>query len=124
MVHVYEGLSLSDGIPFAFFVSNFPAARFPALKTILQKTLSVTQIFAAHGVTEYTRAQTEVTAKLALNTEDGLLELRAGDALLGTVNVNVDQTGRPIEFGRSWFAPDRVTLTLTLSDDDIFGTGG
>lgn len=122
LVHVYEGLSLSDGVPLASFVSVFPAARFPDLKTVLRKALSVTQTFAAHGVTDYTRARTEVTAKLASNTEATVLELRPGDPLLGTISVNVDHTGRPIEYGRSWFAPDRVTLTL--SDADASGHDG
>jgi GntR family phosphonate transport system transcriptional regulator len=26
--------------------------------------------------------------------------------------VNVDAAGRPVEFGRTWFAGDRVALTL------------
>lgn len=118
-VHVYEGISLADGGPLASFRSVFPAARFPDLKSVLQETHSVTKSFAAHGVADYTRASTEVTAQIATNTQAALLELRPGDPILGTTSVNVDRLGAPIEFGRSWFAADRVTLTVSDMDDAV-----
>ncbi|QXT41171.1 phosphonate metabolism transcriptional regulator PhnF [Gymnodinialimonas ceratoperidinii] len=113
LVHVYEGLSLSDGLPLATFRSVFPAERFPDLLSTLRDTRSVTQSFAAEGITDYTRARTEVTAETATRTQATLLEIRAGDPILKTTGTNVDAEGAPIEVGSSWFAADRVVLTVS-----------
>lgn len=114
-VHVYEGVSLSDGAPLALFCSVFPAARFPNLRAHLAEQRSVTAALASQGVADYTRKSTEITAKSASKTHAALLELPAGDPLLRAVSVNVDAAGRPVEFGRTWFAADRVTLILEES---------
>lgn len=111
-VHVHEGISLSDGAPIAVFRSVFPAERLPGMLEMLRDTQSVTQAFAAHGIADYTREKTEITAAAATRTQAELLELRQGDPVLRAVSVNVDAQAMPIEFGRSWFAADRVTLTL------------
>jgi GntR family phosphonate transport system transcriptional regulator len=112
-VHVYEGLSLSDGLPLATFRSVFPAGRFPKLLSALRENRSVTRTFAAHGIADYTRAHTEVTAETASRTQAALLEIRAGDPILKTTGTNVDTGGAPIEIGSSWFAADRVVLTVS-----------
>jgi GntR family transcriptional regulator, phosphonate transport system regulatory protein len=111
-VHVYEGLSLSDGVPVGLFRSVFPAARFPGLRDRLGQTLSVTAAFAAEGLEDFTRASTKITAKVARGTRAALLHLPEGAPLLRTVAVNVDASGVPVEFGTSWFAGDRVTLVV------------
>lgn len=111
-VHVFEGLSLADGAPIALFHSIFPAARFPGLLEQLRANPSITAAFAALGLTDYTRASTEITAKPATATMAAQLQLPAGAALLRTVAVNVDGAGQPVEYGRTWFAGERVALTL------------
>lgn len=111
-VHVYEGLSLADGQPIAVFRSVFPAVRFPQLLENLEHTRSVTKALQAHGVTDYTRAQTSLTAKTASVTIALHLRLRDGAPVLRSVGVNVDSNGIPVEYGRTWFAGDRVTLTV------------
>ncbi len=111
-VHVYEGLSLSDGAPLALFCSVFPAARFPDLLASLADQGSVTVALALQGVPDYTRKSTEITAKAASKTHAAVLELPVGDPLLRSVGINVDATGNPVEFGRTWFAADRVTLIM------------
>ncbi|WP_422073495.1 phosphonate metabolism transcriptional regulator PhnF [Tranquillimonas rosea] len=111
-VHVYEGLSSADGVPIALFRSVFPAGRLPGLLDRLDATGSVTEALAAEGIADYTRASTRVTAKLATATQAGLLRISPGDPVLRTDSVNVDPEGRPIEIGRTWFAADRVSLTV------------
>ncbi|MVO14352.1 phosphonate metabolism transcriptional regulator PhnF [Parasedimentitalea huanghaiensis] len=111
-VHVYEGLSLSDGQPIGVFRSVFPADRFPNLLENLRKARSVTKALQAHGVTDFTRSQTSLTAKTASATIALHLRLSEGAPILRAVSVNVDPEGRPIEYGRTWFAGDRVTLTV------------
>lgn len=112
LVHVYEGLSLADGQPIALFQSVFPAARFAALPEALRMSGSVTAALRSAGVADYTRASTRLTAKAATATQALHLRIAEGAPILRSVSVNVDGDGCPVEYGRTWFAGDRVTLTL------------
>lgn len=112
-VHVYEGVSLADGAPIALFRSVFPADRFPGLLAALAETRSVSAALARGGVADYTRASTLLTAKLASPTQALHLALREGAPILRAVAVNVDAEGRPVEYGHTWFAGDRVSLVVT-----------
>lgn len=111
-VHVGEGISTSDGQPIALFRSVFPAARFPDLLALLDQYGSVTIALRDAGVEDYTRASTRLTARPADGAQARHLRLREGAALIRSRSVNVDDAGRPVEFGTTWFAGDRVTLTL------------
>lgn len=112
-VHVVEGVSLIDGQPVAAFRSVFPAAALPGLLAALAQAQSVTAALAACGVRDYTRAETRLTAKRADALMALALALPEGAPVLRSVGVNIDPAGRPVEFGTTWFAGDRVTLTVT-----------
>jgi GntR family phosphonate transport system transcriptional regulator len=111
-VHVYEGLSLSENRPIALFRSVFPAERFPALLSHLAKDPSVTAALRHFDIADYTRASTRVNAKLATATQALHLQIAEHAPILRTIGVNVDNGAIPIEVGRTWFAGDKVTLTL------------
>lgn len=111
-VHVVEGLSFADGVPIAAFRSVFPAARFPGLLAALREAPSITAALQAAGVADYTRASTRLTAKPASATLALQLQLPQGAPVLRTVGLNVDGAGQPVEYGKTWFAGDRVTLTV------------
>jgi GntR family phosphonate transport system transcriptional regulator len=115
-VHVFEGLSLADDVALAAFRSVFPAARFPGLLAALERTRSVTAALAAEGLADYTRASTRLTAKVAEGTLARQLALPDGAPILRSVAINVDGAGVPVEFGTTWFAGDRVTLTVSPED--------
>ena len=115
MVHVCDGVSLADGVPVAVFRSTFPAARFPGLPEALRRLRSVTAALAAQGVADFTRASTRLNAKLASPTQAVHLNLSPGAPILRTLGIDIDREGRPIEYGRTWFAGDRITLTLAES---------
>lgn len=112
LVHVYDGLSLADEQPVALFQSIFPAAPLPELPSALQQAQSVTAALKICGIADFTRAETRITAKLANATQALHLRISEGAPVLRTTGVNIDPDGRPIEFGSSWFAGDRVTLTI------------
>jgi GntR family phosphonate transport system transcriptional regulator len=116
-VHIYEGLSLADGTPIGLFRSVFPAAPFPNLLTDLREFQSVSTALKIAGVEDFTRASTRVNAKLASATQALHLRVSEHAPILRTTAINVDPSGTPVEFGRTWFAGDLVTLTL--SDDEI-----
>lgn len=111
-VHLIEGLSLADGLPIGLFRSVLPAQRFPDFPQAMARLGSITAALAEAGVADYTRALTRLTARVADAVQAGHLQMAQGAPLLRSVTVNVDSTGRPIEFGTSWFVGDRVTLTV------------
>lgn len=111
-VHIYEGVSLADGVPISLFRSTFDAARFPGLGADLARLGSVTLALQAAGLADYTRRSTRLSAESADPVQAGHLRLRAGAPLLRAVSVNVDAQGRPVEYGRTWFAGERVQLTV------------
>ena len=117
-VHVSEGLSLVDSEVLAMSRGVYPAERFPNFLRHLQHEQSVTAAFKAEGVADYTRASTRIDAKLASPTLALHLQLPQGAPILRTIGINVDGDGVPIEYGRTWFAGDRVTLTLAEDDVD------
>ncbi|MEL7132560.1 MAG: phosphonate metabolism transcriptional regulator PhnF [Pseudomonadota bacterium] len=109
-VCAYHGLSLADGQPIAVFESIFPAGRLEGIAAALTETSSVTEALRAVGVPDYTRASTRLTAVRATTTQALHLNVSEGDPLLRSSGVNVAE--QPVEYGRTWFAGDRVTLTL------------
>ncbi|MDE4173113.1 phosphonate metabolism transcriptional regulator PhnF [Phaeobacter sp. PT47_59] len=112
MVHVYDGLSLADGQPIALFQSIFPSDRFPGMLEALEETQSVTAALKRCGIEDYTRLETRITARQATATQALHLRIPEGAPILRTTGINVDGNGQPIEYGRTWFAGDRVTLTV------------
>lgn len=111
-VCAYHGLSMADGQPIAVFESLFPLGRLTGIKEALNQTSSVTEALRLVGISDYTRASTRLTAVRATATHALHLQLSEGDPLLKSSGLNVDEAGMPVEFGRTWFAGDRVTLTL------------
>lgn len=111
-VHVVEGVSLADGQPIAAFRSVFPAARFPDLLALVRETGSITRALTASGLPDYTRAETRLTAQLADPVLAVQLAIRPGAPVLRTLALNIDAKGVPVEHGITWFAGERVTLTV------------
>lgn len=109
---VYHGLSLADDVPVALFISHFPLERLPDMAQALRDTNGVTQALERCGVADYTRASTRISARSASVTQALHLHVAEGAPLIYSTSLNVDLDGHPIEFGRTWFAGDRVTLTL------------
>ncbi len=111
-VHVYDGLSLADGQPIGLFQSVFPAERFPDLLKALSDTQSVTKALQTCGISDYTRISTRLTARAATATQALQLQMAEGAPVLFSIGINADPDGNPVEYGRTVFAGERVTLTL------------
>lgn len=114
LVCSYHGLSLADGLPIAVFESLFPMGRMPCILEALRECNSVTEALRQVGVNDYTRASTRLTATRADATQALHLQMSEGDPLLRSSSLNVGETDLPVEYGRTWFAGDRVTLTLDI----------
>ena len=96
------------------FESLFPIGRLPDISASLKSGGSVTAALTAAGIADYTRASTRLTAVRATPTQALHLQVREGDPLLRSTSVNVDGGRKPLEYGRTWFVGDRITLTLEL----------
>lgn len=108
----YHGLSLGDGQPIALGESLFPIDRLVGLEDAIRRAQGLTAALQQIGIEDYTRASTRITAVLATATQALHLQVQEGAPLLRTTSLNVLPDGQPIEYGRTWFAGDRVTLTL------------
>jgi GntR family phosphonate transport system transcriptional regulator len=114
---IHHGLSFADGQPIAFYESQFPEARLSGLAKVLETETSVTAALKQVGVADYTRASTRLRARQADATLALHLELREGAPVLYSTSLNVDMAGVPVEYGMTWFAGDRVTLTIEENAD-------
>lgn len=94
----------------------FPLPRFAGIDTIVLQTGSITAAFKACGVADYTRLTSRITADMPNAELAGLLKQPATRPVLLVESVNVDMQGVPIEFAKTWFAGDRVSLTVNTHE--------
>lgn len=94
----------------------FPLPRFDGLQALVEDSGSITEAFRALGVDDYTRRESRISARMPeASVAESLRQPVTRPALLVT-SVNVDRAGKPIEFATTWFAGDRVTLTVQHDD--------
>lgn len=105
-------LGVGGGQPLHVSDRYFPLPRMADLEVFVRETGSITQAFARLGVADYTRQQSRISARLP--SADVAEQLRQSPTrpALQVTSVNVDAAGLPIEYARTWFAGDRVTLTV------------
>jgi len=94
----------------------FPLPRFSGLDAVINETGSITAGFAACGLTDYTRQESRITAQIPTAAIAAHLRQPASRPVLEVTSVNVDSAGTPIEFATTWFAGDRVKLTIRHDD--------
>lgn len=111
-VHKIETLHVADGVPISLSTAWFPAQRFPDLVMRYAETGSISKALAAHGVTDYTRKRTDISARLAEPDEARWLQLAPGAPVLVTNIVNVDKDDKPIQIAQTRFAAERIQLTV------------
>jgi GntR family phosphonate transport system transcriptional regulator len=107
-----DTLSRADGVPVSIATHWVPASRFGDIVAVYERTGSFTLALAAHGVDDYARRSTRVTARPAEPHELEHLDLPAGSVVLVTENVDVDPAGVPVQTGRTRFAAERVELVI------------
>jgi GntR family transcriptional regulator, nutrient-sensing system regulator len=114
-VYKLERCRLADNWPIAVETSWLPAARFPGLTRLIRIHASLHAILASHyGITMRTGEEAIETAP-ATPREAGPLRVDVGTPMLVVSRQNFDPDGTPVEFGRTWFRGDRVTLVTRLA---------
>lgn len=112
LITLRHGVLYADNQAIAHAISEFPEARLPGIGQLMRNQTGITVALEMAGVTDYTRVSTRVRASLANATQALHLELREGAPLIYTTSLSIDPHGQKVEFGRTWFAGERVTLTL------------
>lgn len=107
-----ETLSAVDGVPLTRATSWFPAERFPGLVAAYAETGSITKALERHGIADYTRLETRISARVAGADDAEHLSLPPGAVVLVSEAVNIDAEGNPIQFARARFAGDRVQIVV------------
>ncbi|MEX5717807.1 GntR family transcriptional regulator [Geodermatophilus maliterrae] len=117
-----ERLRLADGEPMCVEVAQFPA-RFQRLLEEGDPEQSVHDLLREAGVVP-SSLRRRVRAVAAVQREALLLDLPDGAPVLEVLDVFADPTGRPIQYARSRYRPDRyevwtsVQSTSTPRPDD------
>ncbi|PZO13935.1 MAG: phosphonate metabolism transcriptional regulator PhnF [Leptolyngbya foveolarum] len=116
-VALIERLGMADGEPISVGSGYFPLAFFPDLLTdeslaTLEKTGSISKWLAERYGVDHIRRRTAVSARLVQPEDAKLLQLSLNQPILLAESINVDQTGRLIEYGVARMRGDRMELVF------------
>lgn len=111
VIHI-EMLGVADGKKLYVSSGFFPFEPMRGLLDAFRASGSLTQAFAACGVQDYFRKSSRITARQAETADADLLELPRKHPLLVVEYVNVDEKGRPIEYGLTRFAADQIEIVI------------
>jgi GntR family transcriptional regulator len=113
-VYKLERLRLADNWPIAVETSWLPAERFPGLSRLMRTHASLYALLGSrYGITMRTGEESIETAP-ATPREAGPLRVDVGTPMLVVSRQNFDADRIPVDFGRTWFRGDRVTLITRL----------
>lgn len=111
-VLLLETLSTADGRPISYSQNHLAKALFPRIIELYERTHSLTTALAEHGVTDYERKWTRITARMPQGAEAEFLMQPRNRPLLVTEAVDADPAGLPICYGVTRFASDWVQLIV------------
>lgn len=114
-VYRLERRRLADNWPIAVETSWLPAERFPGLTRLIRTHGSLHAILADHYETRLQTGEESIETAPATPREAGPLRVDVGTPMLVVSRQNYDSAGTPVEFGRTWFRGDRVTLVTRLA---------
>lgn len=103
---------LADGAVIYRSVKVFPAARFANFEAVYMRSGSVRDVYQAHGIPRYRRAETRVSGGFATPSEAADLQLTRDTPVLRTVAINHCPQGKPIEFNTGTWLLTAVELVL------------
>jgi GntR family phosphonate transport system transcriptional regulator len=94
----------------------FDAARFPGLDDKIRTARSISRALANHGIADYTRKWSRITATLPGAEVARLLNQPKTRPVLQVEALNVDIDGAPLQYSVTRFAGDWVQLTVAEPD--------
>jgi GntR family phosphonate transport system transcriptional regulator len=108
----WRAIGRADGCPISLAVHHFPSERLPGLAGALRRTRSISKALAEAGAADYARAWTKIVARAPWPDELHALEVSPARPVLATESLNVGADGKPIDYGLTAFAADRVQLVV------------
>ena len=113
-VHGLHTVSTGNDVPIGRSSSWFDAERFPNFAADFKVHKSATKTFSGYGVDDYVRQSTRIEACHATLEDIKVMRLSPGAIVLVTYAINADMNGRPIEYSKTRFSADRVSLQIDL----------
>jgi GntR family transcriptional regulator len=113
-VYKLDRRRLADNWPVAVETSWLPAERFPGLTRLIRIHGSLHEILSSHYATSLRAGEESIETAPATPREAGPLQVDVGTPMLVVSRQNFDAAGTVVEFGRTWFRGDRVTLVTRL----------
>jgi GntR family transcriptional regulator, phosphonate transport system regulatory protein len=107
-----ETLRLADRTPICVGTTWLAADRFPEAGRVYERVRSMTKMLAHHGIRDYRRASTRVTASIVDATDAVRLDLALGRPILVVDSTDVDADGKPLLTTHARFAAERVEFVV------------
>jgi GntR family phosphonate transport system transcriptional regulator len=107
-----ETLRLADRSPICVGTTWLAAERFPEAGRVYERVRSMTKMLAHHGIRDYRRASTRVTASIVDATDAVRLDLALGRPILVVDSTDVDADGKPLLTTHARFAAERVEFVV------------
>jgi len=107
-----EALRSADRWPICIATSWLAAERFPETARIYRTTGSMTKVLRHHGIADYRRSTTRVTAAIVEASDAARLELALGRPVLVVDSTDVDPGGKPLLTSHARFAAERVEFVI------------
>lgn len=114
-----ETLAEADGAPVIHSRMTFPA-ELSAMIPALEGGAGISEALEAAGVRDYARVWTRLSAGRPGALIARHLRMQDGAAALFAESLNRGGDGRPVEYARSWFCTDRMSV-LTGTEDPPAG---
>ncbi len=116
-VHRLLRRALADGLPINLSLSWHPAELFPDLAAQRLAGVSVTQVYAAAGITDYFRKRTVIFARRPEGDEAKLLQQHPDQPVMVLVKTDVAADGRGIGHSEAVWSANRVQFTIDSLED-------
>lgn len=107
-----ETLRVADGVPIIVGTNWFERSRVPNFVADYAETGSITKALELAGIEDYRRKETRITSELVEAMDAQQLGIPLGQPVLVVESVNLDMTGRPIQYTRARAAADRIQLVV------------
>ncbi|OEJ65066.1 phosphonate metabolism transcriptional regulator PhnF [Magnetovibrio blakemorei] len=102
----------ADTTPLSLADHYFAAGRFPDMARVVERCGSISIALKEFGVEDFSRQSTRVTARMPNREQADLLQQPIQRPVLMAESVNVTADGKPLEYGRTLFAGDRVQMVF------------
>lgn len=107
-----DKLRLADRAPICIATTWMPADRFADAGAVYTRVKSMTKLLAHHGIRDYRRATTRVSAAIVDAADAAQLNLALGRPVLVVDSTDTDAHGKPLLTTHARFAAERVEFVV------------